>query len=205
MYICVTRTRWVKLFPLNGNRKISFIQMYIKSHCRHRRSGAVSVEKVDIMTALRFQWCVKRYRYGSIRINRDQIKPCANICIWSMKHEELTSLSRDISGIDFAATVWSGYNAVNSFTTPLITRFMGPAWGPSGADRTQVGPMLAPWTLLFGTFIEDNPWWLTHEAMMTSWYGNVFRVTGPLWWESSHNEPVVWSFHSFFDVSQEKN
>ena len=25
----------------------------------------------------------------------------------------------------------------------LIARFMGPTWGPSGADRTQVGPMLA--------------------------------------------------------------
>ena len=32
----------------------------------------------------------------------------------------------------------------------LIERFMGPTWGPSGADRTQVGPMLAPWTLLSG-------------------------------------------------------
>ena len=27
---------------------------------------------------------------------------------------------------------------------------MGPTWGPSWADRTQVGPMLAPWTLLSG-------------------------------------------------------
>ena len=27
---------------------------------------------------------------------------------------------------------------------------MGPTWGPPGADRTQVGPMLAPWTLLSG-------------------------------------------------------
>ena len=27
---------------------------------------------------------------------------------------------------------------------------MGPTWGPSEADRTQVGPMLAPWTLLSG-------------------------------------------------------
>ena len=27
---------------------------------------------------------------------------------------------------------------------------MGPTSGPSGADRTQVGPMLAPWTLLSG-------------------------------------------------------
>ena len=29
----------------------------------------------------------------------------------------------------------------------LIARFIWPTWGPSGADRTQVGPMLAPWTL----------------------------------------------------------
>ena len=32
----------------------------------------------------------------------------------------------------------------------VIARFMGPTWGPSGADRTQVGPMWAPWTLLSG-------------------------------------------------------
>ena len=31
-----------------------------------------------------------------------------------------------------------------------IARFMGSTWGPSGADRTQVGPMLASWTLLSG-------------------------------------------------------
>ena len=35
--------------------------------------------------------------------------------------------------------------------TPRIARFMGQPWGPSGADRTQVVPMLAPWTLLSGT------------------------------------------------------
>ena len=32
----------------------------------------------------------------------------------------------------------------------LITRFTGTTWGPSGPDRTQVRPMLAPWTLLSG-------------------------------------------------------
>ena len=32
----------------------------------------------------------------------------------------------------------------------VIARFMRPTWGPSGADMTQVGPMLAPWTLLSG-------------------------------------------------------
>ena len=30
---------------------------------------------------------------------------------------------------------------------------MGPSWGPSGADRTQMGPMLAPWTLLSRTLL----------------------------------------------------
>ena len=31
-----------------------------------------------------------------------------------------------------------------------IARFMRPTWGPPGADRTQVGPMRASWTLLWG-------------------------------------------------------
>ena len=26
-----------------------------------------------------------------------------------------------------------------------MAKFMGPSWGPSGADRTQMGNMLAPW------------------------------------------------------------
>ena len=29
----------------------------------------------------------------------------------------------------------------------LVASFKGPTWGPSWADRTQVGPMLGPWTL----------------------------------------------------------
>ena len=42
-------------------------------------------------------------------------------------------------------------NVMGNKNLPLIARFMGPTWGPSGADRTQVGPMLAIWTLLSGT------------------------------------------------------
>ena len=38
---------------------------------------------------------------------------------------------------------------------PLIARFMGPTWSPSGADRTQVGPMFTTWTLLSGPFQAD--------------------------------------------------
>ena len=40
--------------------------------------------------------------------------------------------------------------ASNTGMISLIASFMGPTWCPSGADKTQVGPMLAPWTLLSG-------------------------------------------------------
>ena len=33
---------------------------------------------------------------------------------------------------------------------------MRPTWGPPGADRIQVGPMLAPWTLLSGLWIANS-------------------------------------------------
>ena len=39
----------------------------------------------------------------------------------------------------------------------LIASFMGPTWVPSGADRTQVGPMLPPWTLLSGLVLRTLP------------------------------------------------
>ena len=38
----------------------------------------------------------------------------------------------------------------------LIARFMGPRWGPVGTDRTQLGPMLAPWTLISGLYRESR-------------------------------------------------
>ena len=37
-----------------------------------------------------------------------------------------------------------------------MARFMGPTWGPPGADRTQVGPMWATWTLLSGNLIDSS-------------------------------------------------
>ena len=50
--------------------------------------------------------------------------------------------------------VQCGYSTLGSTILSRIARSMGPLWGPSGADRTQVGPMLAPWTLLSGQFGE---------------------------------------------------
>ena len=38
-----------------------------------------------------------------------------------------------------------------------IARFMGPTWGPSGADRTQVGPMLAHELCYLGCLVKLFP------------------------------------------------
>ena len=51
------------------------------------------------------------------------------------------------STVPVAIITWS---SIIYCIQPQIAKFMGPTWGPSGADRTQVGPMLAPWTLLSG-------------------------------------------------------
>ena len=45
---------------------------------------------------------------------------------------------------------------VAKLTNTPIARFMGPTWGPPGADRTQVGPMWATWTLLSGQLFRVN-------------------------------------------------
>ena len=44
-------------------------------------------------------------------------------------------------------------------------RFVGPTWGPSGSCRPQVGPMLAPWTLLSGKPL-TNHYWLAHHLIL---------------------------------------
>ena len=55
----------------------------------------------------------------------------------SLLHRDMGSVFTDLSCI------------CSGIDTP-IARLMGPTWGPSGADRIQVGPMLALWTLLSG-------------------------------------------------------
>ena len=40
-----------------------------------------------------------------------------------------------------------------------ITKFMGLTWGPPGSCRPQMGPMLAPWTLLSGLICLGDVWY----------------------------------------------
>ena len=65
-----------------------------------------------------------------------------NVFVWLDALQPTTG--KEVASIRRVAGYW-----VDPQATP-IARFMGPTWGPSGSDRTQMGPMLAPWTLLSG-------------------------------------------------------
>ena len=66
-----------------------------------------------------------------------------------------------------------------------IAQFMGPTWGPSGSCRPQVGPMLAPWTLLSGYFIKySNRLMAFNKAVQFAW--------------DSLAVPVMWCFVTLF-------
>ena len=54
--------------------------------------------------------------------------------------------------INLTATKQNTAKLCAFFMVSLIARFMGPTWGPSGAARTQVGPILVPWTMQSGMY-----------------------------------------------------
>ena len=83
-----------------------------------------------------------------------------------------------------------------------ITRFMGPTWGQSGATRTQVGPMLAPWSLLSGPLFTKKTssygYRDPHDKPKTVWRpsqvynGNLYtdKTASSQWIEARVGSPV---------------
>ena len=58
--------------------------------------------------------------------------------------------------------------------TALIARLMGPTWGPSGADRTQVGPHIGPTKfVIWVAFCEEN------QLITCTW---IYLNKGPVLW-----------------------
>ena len=75
--------------------------------------------------------------------------------------------------------------------TSQIARFMGPTWGPPGDDRTQVGPMLAPWALL--SVISVWRWFSKYAGDVLSYHSlQLDNCCWPNWLTSSG---VLWSVH----------
>ena len=69
--------------------------------------------------------------------------------------------------------------------TTLIARLMGPTWGPSGADRIQVGSILAPWTLQSANILvnkTEDPWSFSsqYNKYWTQWPRIDIQGTHPI-------------------------
>ena len=78
----------------------------------------------------------------------------------------------------------------------LIARFMGPTWGPPGDDRTQVGPMLATWTLLSG-YVHG-----TYHGLLINWIPGFTLRKKYWWWRVQVLGPVQ---KIMFSINQLKN
>ena len=98
-------------------------------------------------------WCMAHWR--TKRILWDHWDPCCSFdrrgCIptsKSLAHHILCILRYVISRIHPMKNTRGFVLLWFSVVYRLIARFIRPIWGPSGTDWTQMGPMLAPWTLL---------------------------------------------------------
>ena len=72
---------------------------------------------------------------------------------WIQYTPPLTSLGRGMNSVHPHELLPGVSHLVNSGICNTTTT----TWGPPGADRTQVGPMLSLWTLLSGLFSLDQP------------------------------------------------
>ena len=72
------------------------------------------------------------------------------LCKFFSMHTSILNNSYHHILIYFKTPIWN--TIYNNGIYSLIARFMGPTWGPPGADRTQVGHMWATWTFLSGLF-----------------------------------------------------
>ena len=75
---------------------------------------------------------------------------CVSLC--SMERKTVAPIYTRTSVTEFFLEIRA---YIHDYIPSLTARFMGPTGGPSGTDRTQVGLMLAPWTLLSGILFCD--------------------------------------------------
>ena len=76
-----------------------------------------------------------------------------------------------------------------------IARFMGPTWDPPGSCRPQMGPMLAPWTLLSGVI---GGWYnveYIYQSCKISFVQNLFLSSPislkPISWYCSNCKDII--------------
>ena len=90
---------------------------------------------------------------------------------------------------------------INDSIISQIAKFMGPAWGPPGSYRPQLGPMLAPWTLPSGLLMHmchpasvlEHFWVhaIIHSMVMLCISHTILYHTLPSWTSLQQIGPVM--------------
>ena len=93
-----------------------------------------------------------------------------------------------------------------------IARFMGSTWGPPWDDRTQVGPMLDPWTLLSGMItisqIADNQITCTYGHIVCFKFrhkksvGHFVKSSRKVHCDCTNGTIVIWGLTPIFSQTQ---
>ena len=127
--------------------------------CRYSTCPTVSFTRLRRLNEWNFKWCITDS--GNDVLSITGIKPlpgpmtiCGRCYPW--KHFTRMKIWKKIT------CLWFNYflHLVHSpffKSMAQIAKFMGPTWGPPGSCRPQMGPMLAPWTLLSEGFATTNP------------------------------------------------
>ena len=67
---------------------------------------------------------------------------------------------------------------IGSWKHSQEAKFMGPTWGPPGSCRSQIGPMLAPWTFLSELLLYNmETFILLSQCICCNWTGGRRRQT----------------------------
>ena len=117
--------------------------------------GATSDDKVGIIRTLDSQW-LNIITWWRSWCGIQCPVPADGLWLNSMGKPRYIKLQLKYTGslvnLGLTCVVKSGKSR-NFYPTSQIAKLMGQTWGPPGSCRPQMGPMLAPWTLLSGLFI----------------------------------------------------
>ena len=111
--------------------------------------------------------------------------PCHYFFIYKVRGCGSEHASKHRAEFGNCVSLWWDTGTQPNRGRPLIARFMGPTWGPSWADRTQVGLMLAPWTCYLGQYASNY----IQLLQLTKWlsldnyiYGKYVYIKSSMCW-----------------------
>ena len=146
------------------------------SHCQYRHGSSWGV---DASCGLILVSCNTP---TPSRDNQMEVAGCNNTYTITVRPCERYGVSNDIENHFLFGSFFQTDSKYHQHMTAQIAKFMGPRWGPTGSCRPQMGPMLAPWTLLSGwPFWVESPV-MTNNAETYPYHAVMYIMHGFTWY-----------------------